>query len=96
MSKSKMLICFFNIRSIFHFEFLHEWNTFNQRCWEGLVMPWMQARNVVERFLIGSSPRQCAGTFFTSSVAVFSRKRAIPSWIICTLPTCLQLPSDCF
>jgi transposase len=34
----------------------------------------------VGRLLTDSSPRQCAGTFFASSVAVFRRKRHPPPY----------------
>jgi hypothetical protein len=80
MSKSKikiMLICFFDSRGISYFEFVLKGPLLIRysicRCWKGILIPW-GARRVVERLLIDSSPRQHAGTFFTSSVAIFSRK----------------------
>jgi hypothetical protein len=72
MSKSKiktMLICFFNIRVIIHFEFVPEGTTVNHTFYMEVL------KRFVERSLIDSSPQQHAGMFFTSNVAVFSKKR---------------------
>jgi hypothetical protein len=65
MAKSKiktMLICFFDISGIIHYECVPEGTTVNQTFY-------------VEGLLSDFSPQQCIGTFFASSVTDFSRKR---------------------
>jgi hypothetical protein len=81
MSKSKtkiMLICFFDIGDIIQFEFAPEETNVNDILRADFEKDYccreVQARRVVERLLVDSSPRQGVGTF-ASSVDVFSRKR---------------------
>jgi hypothetical protein len=76
----KMLMCFFDIRSIIYFEFVAEGTAVNRTFLRGGVQDAYryrgeQARKVVERSLNDSSPQERAGRFFALSVGVFSRKR---------------------
>jgi hypothetical protein len=97
ISKSKieiMLICFSDIRCINQFEFVPEGATVNQTFYVQVLYCCReaQARRALERWLIDSSPRQGAGIFFASSVAIFSRKKHLRH----TLLTWLQLTFGCF
>jgi hypothetical protein len=72
-----MLICFFDIRGIIHFEFVSKGTTVKQIFYVEVLKRLIdvQARRVVDRPLIDSSPIQHVSTFFASNVEEFSRKR---------------------
>jgi hypothetical protein len=89
-----MLICFFNIRSAIHFEFVPEGTAVNQTTYVEVL----KSRIVAVRRKRGELWRDCSLILQHDSAEARSlyQKESLP-WIIrCTLRAWLQLPSGCF
>jgi hypothetical protein len=99
-----MFICFLDIRGIIQFEFVSEGTTVNQKLYVE-VLYWCreaQARRVVERSLIDSSPWQRAGIFSALCVAVSSKRRhfchrpfTVLSWLASTWLLAVSRTQEC-